>query len=866
MSAAAAAARDVGAPRRFALTIRAFAAHWRRHPLQLVALLIGLAAATALWSGVQALNAEAKRSYAKAVALAGGEGAASLSAPAGGRFDLTLFAELRRAGWPVSPVLEGIAAFEDGAGAIARMRLLGVDPLSLPSGSSLSGGLVSLEGDAGLDFIQPPWRTLAAPETLRELGLSEGDAPRLATGGDRAESADARLPPLLSAPAAPPGALIVDMGAAEALLGAAGQVDRLLLDQDAPVFAADPEAAEARLSALLDGRLVLSAPPEADFERLSGSFHLNLTAFGLLSFAVGLFIAHGAIGLAFEQRRATLRTIRALGVSARMAAAAMIVELAALALIAGLAGLALGFLAAGWMAPDVAASLRGLYGAPVAGGLTFDPFWALSGLAMCLGGALLSAARSFWRAYSGPLLATPGAEAWRAAEARGLRRQALAGGALLLVALLIGSGLADGAMRALGLEGLAAGFILLGALMIGAALLLPALLAGALSLGRGWARGPLALWFWADARRELPGLSLALAALLIAAATTIGVGSMVSGFRAAFTEWLDRRLAAEIYAQLPSAALAEEARAWAEARPNVRAALPEYGAEIRLDGWPTELRGRPDHATFRARWRFIEAVERPWDRLAAGEAALISEQTARRLGLGAGDALTLPGADGPWRLAIAGVYADYGNPKNQITLGLEALGGQFPDADRTRLALRVAPEAIEAELDALRTRFALGEGGALDQNRIKGIAHRIFERTFAVTGALSALTFAVAGLALLTSLASLSGRRLSQLAPLWALGIGRRRLAFLDLAKTLMLAMITALAAIPLGMALAWCLVAVVNVEAFGWRLPLMAFPLDWAKLLALALIAAALASAPGALRLSRMAPERLLRLLAEER
>ena len=28
--------------------------------------------------------------------------------------------------------------------------------------------------------------------------------------------------------------------------------------------------------------------------RLTDSFHLNLTAFGLLSFAVGLFIVHGA--------------------------------------------------------------------------------------------------------------------------------------------------------------------------------------------------------------------------------------------------------------------------------------------------------------------------------------------------------------------------------------------------------------------------------------------------------------------------------------------------------------------------------------------------------------------------------------------
>ena len=39
-------------------TLAALLSHWRRHPLQLAALVVGLALATALWSGVQALNAE----------------------------------------------------------------------------------------------------------------------------------------------------------------------------------------------------------------------------------------------------------------------------------------------------------------------------------------------------------------------------------------------------------------------------------------------------------------------------------------------------------------------------------------------------------------------------------------------------------------------------------------------------------------------------------------------------------------------------------------------------------------------------------------------------------------------------------------
>ena len=39
--------------------------HWRRHPMQLATLLIGLISATALWSGVQALNLQARESYGR---------------------------------------------------------------------------------------------------------------------------------------------------------------------------------------------------------------------------------------------------------------------------------------------------------------------------------------------------------------------------------------------------------------------------------------------------------------------------------------------------------------------------------------------------------------------------------------------------------------------------------------------------------------------------------------------------------------------------------------------------------------------------------------------------------------------------------
>lgn len=63
------------------------------------------------------------------------------------------------------------------------------------------------------------------------------------------------------------------------------------------------------------------------------------------------------------------------------------------------------------------------------------------------------------------------------------------------------------------------------------------------------------------------------------------------------------------------------------------------------------------------------------------------------------------------------------------------------------------------------------------------------------------------------------------------------QLVWLSLGQTLMLSSFTVLLAIPLGLLLAWCLVVVVNVQAFGWRLPLYVFPMQLLQLTVLGML-----------------------------
>ena len=65
---------------------------------------------------------------------------------------------------------------------------------------------------------------------------------------------------------------------------------------------------------------------------------------------------------------------------------------------------------------------------------------------------------------------------------------------------------------------------------------------------------------------------------------------------------------------------------------------------------------------------------------------------------------------------------------------------------------------------------------------------------------------------------------------------------------------------------MAWCLLAIVNVKAFGWRLPFQVFPLQMLSLVGVAMLAALAASALPVIRLARMQPANLIRIFANER
>jgi putative ABC transport system permease protein len=803
------------------IAFRALLSHWRYRPLQLATLLIGVALATALWSGVQAINAEARASYDRAAAVLEQNRFDQLLSRDGKGIDPAVYGRLRRAGWNVSPVIEGEHRF-----GTTRIRLVGMDPLTMPAEASTvpianAADLVGFMGGQGLLVL--------SPGTAEKLQAPEGMTIRT--------SADV-----------PDGAAFVDIGVADRLLEAGGRLSRLVLAREqAPNLPPNLPP----LDAVAPELMLHTADATPDVARLTDSFHLNLTAFGFLAFVVGLFIVYSATGLSFEQRRGTFRTLRSLGVSLPLLTVMLVAELMLIALVAGIIGVVIGYVIASGLMPGVAATLRGLYGASVPGALSLRPEWWAAGIAIALLGTAVSSSQSLWRVWTMPILSAGQSRSWARASARAMRLQALAG--LLLLA-------AAGVIALFG-TGLVAGFAVLGGLLLGAALLLPILLSAALRLAERGSRQALTQWFWADTRLQLPGLSLALMALLLALSANIGVGTMVSSFRQTFIGWLDQRLAAELYVTARDEAEAARLRAWLPGRAD--AVLPIWNVEGEVLGEPLQIYGVADHPTYRDHWPLISGTPDVWDRVASGTGALVNEQLWRGRQVETGQTIRLPG---DFDVEVVGIYSDYGNPRGQVIVGLDALTRHYPEVAKLRYGVRIAPERVPDLRRRLVEEFGLPGANIVDQAALKRQSQAVFEQTFSVTGALNVLTLAVAGFAMFSSLLTLSGIRLPQLAPVWAMGVRRRDLALLEVVRTVVLWLATFVSAVPVGLALAWVLLSIVNVAAFGWKLPIAFFPLDWLRLGGVALVAALVSVFLPVRRLATVSPADLLRIFANER
>ena len=650
------------------------------------------------------------------------------------------------------------------------------------------------------------------------------------------------------------------MATGQELGGSPGWLDRI--DVVLPAGAAGAEAGR-RLEAHLPpgARLVDANERRRATARLTEAFELNLRMLGLLAVVVGAFLIFNTMTFSVVRRRWLIGMLRCLGVTRGRIFALVLAEAAAIGCAGALAGAGLGLVLAQGLVGLVVQSVNDHYfsvrvGEVHASAVTMGRA-AIVGVAVTLVAALV-----------------PAREATRIPPGAALARATLEAGARLGTRhlALAATGLAGAGCAILWLSerSVAWGFAGMLAVVAGAALATPfatlAMTTLAAPAARGFGAGVFALSV-RGVGANLSRYGVAIAALMIAVASAIGVGTMVHSFRATVGDWLDDTLKADIYVGAPGRAgdraVGGATIAALRAIPGVAELSLGRRARVESGRGPVEVvaleMAEPSYRAF----RFVEGDPgEAWPGFDRGDAVLVSEPLAWHRRIGPGDRITLLTAAGPVPYPVAGVYRDYASDQGEILMSRRGYVAAWGDPTVTGVGVYLAPGAdAGAVTAAVRAALPPSSAFVVRSNRsIREASLAVFDRTFAITAVLRALAMAVAFAGVLGALTAIQLERAREVGVLRALGLGRAQLFVHVEIQTAVMGAIAGAVAVPTGLAMAWVLVEVINRRSFGWRIDLSIDPAVLAQAVAVAMAAALIAGVWPALRMGRADPARALR------
>lgn len=816
-------------------------AHYRKHPVQGLFLLVGIIVANVLLVGTLLINAQARASYA--------QGENYLGAATSGQIrhkDRNQFIEeqhyvfLRRSGFDMLvPQLRQLVRTNDGK----TLDISGIDAFAMPRLASAAtvnnSNSRNLENITGFAF--PPYQLWAAPARLEQLGVSNQDQIQLASG--------TTLPPLLAVPNQQFGyRMFMDINALQEITGKRGKLSSIL------VFPTSPKR-RAELRAALPGQLELISNDETpDPQELTRSFHLNLAAMGLLAFVVGLFLTYNAIAFSYTDRHELLRKLRLAGIYKSELRLALLLELSLFLGIGIIIGTWLGAKLSAMLLPGVGQTLAQLYGVYIAYPDALVPTGIWLPWVMTIISAALCVAFPLREALNAPLLDRR-QYGWNInAVIRRDRLLAMSGLALLIVSLVI-TLLATTLWLAL--TGMAS-------LLLGAAFLLPLVLRLLIwaTRSRVSPRHARLSWLLADSRWLLGPASLALMAMTMALVANSGLNTMINSFRTATDDWLNQRLVANLYIR-GSQDIAGLEQWLAQHAPRLGVGERYLNVTTRNNppGEPVliEIISMRSGDPFRDSVKLVRGVPGAKTLFRNGKGIYISERAWRLDGWQPGSTVEL--CENQNRAEVLGVYRDYGNPRSQWMLNRETFQHCWPQSTPAGLAVYGPQDTDwEATSQLISRKFALREDQIINQAELKKIGMAVFDRTFSVTHALNALTLLVAAIGIFCAISAIHHHRIAQQALLSSLGLTRRERAALLLLQWGLLGLFCMALVWPFGTMLAAYLGTVVTPVAFGWSFPLV---VEWQHFAALALTASGCLVAAvflPSLQLLRTSPAAMLR------
>ena len=651
------------------------------------------------------------------------------------------------------------------------------------------------------------------------------------------------------------GLIIADISTAQEILQKEGSIDRIDL-----ILPVGNQAIDEQLSRLLPASVAVSSieARSAGLDQLTSAFQTNLTALSFLAMLVGMFLIYNTMTFSIVQRRSFFGVYRCLGVTRREIFFMVMAEAMVIGIVGGVLGLIVGIGLGQFTIKMVSQTVNDLYFTTTINATSISSSSLVKGFLLGLVTTILTAIPPALEAAS---VSPREALSRYSVEHRSKQRiwkVALAGVAAFGLAFVL---------LYIPTENLILGFSIIAFITIGFAMVTPLVMVWLLNIFQPFLIKISRLSGRLAPRNLISSLSrtsVAVSALMVSIAVSIGVGLMIGSFRATVDEWLHTSLEGDVYITAPSFISNQPTLPIDPAILPSLKTNPEVASfyQLKINTVESESGEVQIAATdnmqlpFERLYKHIDIPKADiWQAMENGS-ILITESLAYRLGIpDSGGNLNLATSQGLVRFPVIGVYYDYASTSGTVQMPLDVYQRYWGDFSISAIGIHLIPGVNAADFsNKLPGILPTNQSLLIRPNKdLRQDVMVVFDRTFAITRALQILAMIVAFIGILSALGLLQFERQREMGIMRALGLTNREVWSLAMLETFLMGLVAGLMAIPTGYTLALILVDIINQRSFGWSMSLSAPPMIFIQAIAIAIAAAVLAGIFPAWRMSHM-------------
>ncbi len=770
--------------------VKALLGHYRRSPLQILLVWLGLTLGVSILIGVTAITEHARKSYAHGEKLFANPLPYHIRPRSlENQIPYQVYQHLQQAGFHQCVPFSRFKA-ETQLGE--TMTVIGIDPVSM---ANVVSSKQSLWQQPLLPLLIAPHSVIISRQFAKHERLKNGDWITLSSGGHI-------------------GPVIVDQHDwvyGRRVMTNLSLVRALTGTNFLSVIACRemPNETLQRLKQVLPPTLSINRQYRSDIGSLTKAFLLNLDVIGGLAFLVGLFIFYQAISLSFIQRQPLVGMMRQAGVSGLELTKALMIELSLLILISWVSGNFLGLVLADRLIPSVYSTVMS---EPESFFIDWNWHWGLYSFVMATLGALSACLWPLIRLLKSPSIRLTAKVSLVRFAGIEFACQAIAAVLLFGTAILL----------YLFVQQPWVGFVVPALILMSVGLMTPFLFWKVCDWLSYRLKDVKRRWFFADAAASMGYRGIATMAFLIALTANIGIETLVGSFRGTMEHWLNEKLAADLYIYASPSSQDDMTR-WLRQQDEVDFVWKRWERDIPSEQGLIQVVSTGVTDIELGATTMKVAVPDFWEYLHRSKSVLISESMALKLNIQPGDQVSLPPPMGKgWY--VAGIYYDYGNPFYQVLISEFAWQKIFAAHGDIILNVLTKTSDLDAEnrlKQRLLNTFYLDSERVFNHRTVHQAVMRTFDRTFSIADKLSKITLLIAVIGIFFATFSGELARRKHLTLMRYLGVSGKELIMIGSLQLSTFGIISLLIAIPLGISLSVLVMDMVIRQTFGWSVQL---------------------------------------------